>query len=147
MQNLEGWFTEPHNNLNRLDYLSHSKLSKLKQSPAHFESKYLLNEPDKAETPSLRLGKLIEAAVLNPKEFRKRVRVEPDAKKNTKAGKEEYQIFQESLEPDAIVVDSDEFTKILGCIRKLEKDVLAQKYLWANGLEYKMNGYVKKDGH
>lgn len=72
--------------------LSKSGLDRLARSPAHFRY------AEREDLPQFVLGSAFHCAVLEPEQFRRRYAVSVDADRRTKAGKEAWAAFEQSLE-------------------------------------------------
>ena len=87
-----------------LDRLSSSGIKALLRSPEHYQ--YARTNPSTG-TASQQLGTLLHMRILEPLKYAQSVRVAPQVDRRTKAGKEAYAAFQDSLE-DHHVLATDE---------------------------------------
>jgi hypothetical protein len=71
-----GWGSCPQEMLDKHKKVSVSGIAECYESPAHFESRYILKEGE--ETDAMKLGTAIHVAVLEPEKFDKLYCVEPD---------------------------------------------------------------------
>lgn len=91
--------------------VSKSGLDKVAQSPLHYWAAYLdPNRQPREETPAMKVGTAIHAAVLEPDVFRDGYLPAPRIDKRTKAGKEMYADLQAIAESkNAILLDADDY--------------------------------------
>lgn len=89
-------------------------LKTLLESPRRFKAQVDGRIPDE-EKPALRFGSAVHLALLEPQEFLKRYRQEPDLRRNTNLYKEwkEATLLEQ---PDAVLVSSDEMENLKGMI-------------------------------
>jgi hypothetical protein len=66
---------------------------------------------------------------LQPLEFEKRVKIEPEAKRNSNAGKAEHAEFEASLKPGDLAVSQKEYDTLLRMADKLNKSMEATEVL------------------
>lgn len=90
-----------------------STLWEMHKSPAHY--KWALEHP-KEDTPALAFGRALHMAVLQPMEFANHYRLAPNCDRRTKAGKDEYSGFIQSLRADQEPISPDDYTTIIGMI-------------------------------
>lgn len=82
-----------------------STLWELRKSPAHY--RYCLTH-DREDTPALRIGRAIHAAVLTPTAFKREWAVIPARiDRRTKTGKEEYALFMQENEGKEFLSDDE----------------------------------------
>lgn len=112
-------------NYNEIPAIRRSLLWELNKTPAHF--KYA-EENGGEETAALRLGTLIHTAVLEYVSYHDRYKVCPDVDRRTKAGKEEYQRFLDTLEPGQEAITADENDLAHQMRYALHEDPYASKF-------------------
>jgi hypothetical protein len=78
----------------------------------------------KEPSPAMLLGTALHAAILEPARFAQMVRVAPDVDRRTKAGKEEYNAFTESLPEGAIVLSIDEWNDVTQAVAAVNATML-----------------------
>jgi len=86
------------------DGISSSNFSLLAESPLHLQNKELFSLDGK---PSLGLGSAVHKLILEPDTFDQEFAIVPDLPKNTKAGKDAYAEFLETLEERTILTSSE----------------------------------------
>ena len=101
---------------NRSEYqalaaLNYSGAKELLKSPAHYQT--WLAEPRK-ETPALRVGTAVHAAVLQPDHYAADFAVAPDVDRRTKEGKEKWAEFQ-TIHAGKTILTEDE-SHLVSCI-------------------------------
>lgn len=101
---------------NRSEYqslaaLNYSGAKELLKSPAHYQT--WLNEPRK-ETPALRIGSAVHAAVLQPDHYAADFAVAPDVDRRTKEGKEKWAEFQ-TVHAGKTILTEDE-RELVACV-------------------------------
>lgn len=89
--------------------INKSTLWEIRRSPAHY--KYLLDHPLE-DTPSLRFGRALHAALLTPAAYKREYVASPDFDKRTKAGKEAYAEWASKIPSDATIITEDEAQEI-----------------------------------
>jgi hypothetical protein len=103
----------------KIDALSNSGLKLFARSPAHF--KYARENP-KESTPAQMLGKHTHSLLLEPGVYP--YAIAPQVDRRTKAGKEEWALFQSSLDPSEYVVTCEQHE----AASAMANAVLAQPY-------------------
>ena len=98
----------PSEDYHRWKALSNSHLSELRRSPAHLLAR--LRGEAKPETPALRLGRAIHAAVLEPEVFVERYVQAPLIDKRTKDGKEAWAVLVEAYGAGNVLSPEDYVT-------------------------------------
>lgn len=101
--------------------ISRSELFTISKTPLHF--KYEQDNP-KEDTKSLLFGRAAHKYILEQEDFFKEFAIEPMIDKRTKAGKEEYRMFLESLGGKAII-SGDDFQKILQMYDAIQSNSVA----------------------
>lgn len=102
--------------------VSRTQLEDLRESPGLFHGRYVTGEIDRhKETKALRIGSLTHLCVLEPDEWDRRVRTEPDVDKRTKEGKARMKEWREDLPCDALAVDPDEYELVLAMAAALHR--------------------------
>ena len=87
-------------------------------SPAHYqERKKKQSEP----TAAMQRGTLVHTAALEPDSYAKHAKVSPKFNKSTKAGKEAYKAFQDSLKAGDYMVDPDLHEAVMGMAGSIRK--------------------------
>lgn len=91
--------------------ISKSGLDRIAQSPLHYWSEYLdPNRAPRVETPAMKLGTAIHAAVLEPDVFRDGYLAAPKIDRRTSAGKAAFADLQAKAdERGAILLDADDY--------------------------------------
>lgn len=115
-------------NFNIHDYhrgaaISKSQLDALDKSPYHFWSLHRdPNRPDRqAPTPAMQLGTMTHTAVLEPDEFSRRHVIAPECDRRTKAGKEVWAEFIQSLMPGQEPADPSMMAQALAMADSVRK--------------------------
>lgn len=99
---MEGYYENP--------ALSHSRLKEIRKSPGHF--RWALENPSPS-TDAMNLGSLVHAMVLEPHTVESCFVKAPKIDRRTKAGKEEYALFQSQAMDKMCVPASDWDTSVL----------------------------------
>jgi exodeoxyribonuclease VIII len=93
------------NNYKSIDALNYSGAKQVLRSPAHYRASLMEEQKD---TPALKFGRLVHTSTFLPLEFKAKVAIMPEGiDRRTKAGKESYEAFINSLAPETEVVDSE----------------------------------------
>lgn len=114
--------------------ISRSDLMRFKKSPMHFKHKQSLKE-----TPSLIIGELVHALVLEPHFFNDRYIVNPGFNRKSKEGKAEYAQFQLASEGKKIIEGKiyAEASRIADSVNNHEfKQYLQQGYRVENSIYF-----------
>jgi len=90
-------------------HLSYSSICALMKSPRHFINRYTA---EKNQTAAMSFGSAFHCLVLEPKEFKNRYIIEPSFNKRTKAGKEAYSEFLESIGDKLTISQGDYNTAV-----------------------------------
>jgi len=109
----------------------------------HFYTKYIKRIPTEP-TEAQKFGAMVHLALLEPKEFMKRMVTAPEVDQRTKAGKEEWLAFQAGLESTAVIVTKEQSDQITGMLHSLMDHQVASGLLSQGVAE--MSGYFLKDG-
>lgn len=124
------------------EFMGSSGLKQILRSPLHFYE-LVAKGSDERETPALRLGKLIHAAVLEPDRFTKNMVVSPDFNRRSKTGREsEKRWLEERLQSD-IVVGQKEYDTILAVVERIYEHPVARGVL--AGGEREWSGFFRDD--
>lgn len=86
----------------------------MRTSPAHAKVGLL-----DSDSPSLRLGTAVHAAILEPTRFEGLIRVEPKCDKRTKDGKALFESFEQSLMPGQTRISEEQFAVVRGIERSV----------------------------
>lgn len=105
--------------------ISKSQLYKITQSPLHF--KYALDNPTE-DTPALLFGRAVHKYILEKEDFEKEFAVAPNVDRRTKAGKEEWALFQVNNEGKDII-SQDDFETIKAMAEVVECNKIAKRLL------------------
>jgi hypothetical protein len=108
----------PHDDYLNAEGLNSSGISMLKRSAKYY--KYWLGKK-RTPTPAMEFGTLTHT-ILFEKGAVNRLSVEPDVNKRTNAGKAELEAFRASQPSDAIIVDRDDYEKLMGMYESLISD-------------------------
>ena len=104
--------------------VNQSTLWEMRKSPAHY--RYALEHPE-TDTPALRMGKALHAAVLQPESFKKDYTVLPDhINRRTKAGQEEYLSM---LAAGKTILTVEEWARIEAMAQAIRTDAAAAELL------------------
>ncbi len=106
--------------------INKSTLWEIRRSPAHY--KYLLEHPTE-DTPALRFGRALHAAILTPAAFKREYVVAPDCDRRTKEGKETYALWQSNLTPDMTILSADDMQTIQGMVKSYQDSKEARALL------------------
>lgn len=91
---------------------------------------YQTSRQTKKETAAMRFGTLAHLMALEPLEFKRRVKVSPKFDKRTKDGKAGYEAFCAALSPSDLVVDEDDYNRLMGMRAKLDEAMLDPNLAW-----------------
>lgn len=96
-----------------------STLWEIRKSPAHYQ--YILTHP-REDTPTLKMGRAIHAAVLTPTAYKREWAVIPaDINRRTKAGQEEYNLFLAENEGKELLT-AEESETVKGIVKAIRKN-------------------------
>ena len=101
------------------DGINKSTLWEMRRSPAHY--RYLLDHPAE-DTPALKLGRALHAAVLTPGIYRKTFAAAPDVDRRTKAGKEAWTAWRASLPSTVEELTAEEAQTVAEMARQVRRD-------------------------
>lgn len=94
--------------------ISNSGLKEIAKSPRHYWEKYLdPKRPPEKKTDALIIGSAVDAAVLEPEEFREDYIVEPRVNKRTNHGKQAIKDYQERMGADKIMLTPAQYDEVL----------------------------------
>ena len=102
-----------------LPYVNKSTLWEMRKSPLHYW--HLMHDTPRPDTPAMKLGRAVHAAILTPTAFKRDYAILPDGiDRRTKAGKEEYQAFMDAAEGKEILTaaDADQVKAMTKAFRK-----------------------------
>lgn len=105
--------------------ISRSELWKMNESPEKFL--WYKNHPIEP-TPALLFGQLVHKMLLQPESFQTEFVVAPAVDRRTKAGKDEYAAFAETV-GERTVVTTDDYNKALDMVTAVRMNPLANKLL------------------
>ena len=105
--------------------ISRSELWKMHESPEKFL--WYKNHPSEP-TPALLFGQLVHKMLLQPESFQTEFVVAPAVDRRTKAGKDEYAAFAETV-GDRTIVTTDDYNKALDMVTAVRMNPLANKLL------------------
>ena len=91
-----------------IEYVSHSRLETYRKNPVLYKKQYVEKVYQRESSPAMALGSLVHAMLLEPDTVDDKFKVAPTADKRTKAGKETWEKFQESLTADQIAITHDD---------------------------------------
>jgi exodeoxyribonuclease VIII len=97
------------------DAVSKSRLSYMDESPLHF--RWNMDHP-RGPTDAMKFGTAVHAAIFEPKVFMATYAIAPDVKRNTKAGKAEWEAFV-GAHPDKTLLPEDEWQ----CCQRIAEQV------------------------
>ena len=99
-----------------------STLWELAKSPKHY--RYIMENPQQ-DTPALKIGRAVHAAVLQPEEFKTEYISAPDVDRRTKEGREIYAAFVTAAEGKTVLSASDfeEACSIAAAVKDCEQAV------------------------
>ncbi len=107
--------------------VSRSELYKIKKSPKHF--KYAMEHPE-SDSPALAFGRALHKFVLENDDFKNDFIVLPEINRRTKAGKEEYERYQnEAFESEKEIVSLSDMALITDMYDALSDYPLAMELL------------------
>lgn len=98
--------------------INKSTLWEIRRSPAHY--KYLLEHPLE-DTPSLRFGRALHAALLTPTAYKREYVTAPDFDKRTKAGKEAYAEWVAGIPSGATIMTTEETQDIKSMLKSFKQ--------------------------
>ena len=105
--------------------ISKSDLDLINRSPMHFKA---AKENKKDPTDAMILGSVVHKLVLEPSTFKGEYAIGPDADKRTKAGKEQWKAFEESIN-DETIITSNLYNKAYEMSQAVLSNELAKKIL------------------
>lgn len=108
------------------DGVNKSTLWEMRKSPAHYL--YLLTHPAE-DTPALRFGRAIHAALLTPSAFKRDYVVAPTLDKRTKAGREAYAEWRASLPTGTEELTAEEAQTLAEMVKSIKRDPAARELL------------------
>lgn len=91
-----------------MNLISSHGLMQCLRSPAH----YLASKRYRKESSAFAFGTAAHLATLQPAEFDKRIRIEPEVKRTSNAGKAEHAEFEASLKPGDLPISSKELEQL-----------------------------------
>lgn len=93
---------------NSVDAVNKSTLWEMRKSPLHYW--HIMHDTPRKDTPAMKLGRAVHAAILTPTAYKKDFAVMPNIDRRTKAGKEEYEAFMESANGKETLSQEDALT-------------------------------------
>lgn len=123
--------------------MSSHRLMQILRSPAHYKSG--LTAPRKVTT-AMAYGHIVHAALLEPKRFIEKCAVEPEVNKRTKAGKQELEEWQLSLDEGAIICTNEQVEQTRAMIESLDKHPVAGNLLRTGVAEQSLYFTEKESG-
>ncbi len=117
------------------EYMGSSGLKLLLRSPKHFYWRYGLGNIE-SETPAMRIGKLVHAAILEPERYSKNLRVQPAFDKRTNAGKAAHADWMGARGPQDVIVSQEDHDIILNVIEEVNNHPVARGILLGGEREY-----------
>ncbi len=106
--------------------INKSTLWEMRKSPAHY--KYFLEHPTE-DTPALRFGRALHAAVLTPTAYKRDFRIAPDVDKRTKAGRETYLAWKAALPAGAEEISAEEARTVADMVKAIRHHKTAMQLL------------------
>lgn len=116
-----------------LDAVSRSDLMELRKSPKHFRFKSDSNIAD--DSKALIFGSLVHKLVLEPDTFDDEFAIAPNVDRRTKAGKDEYERFIQTV-GDKMIVSLDDFHTASVMAKVVESHPEASRLLYEGKPEY-----------
>ena len=87
-----------------IEAVNKSTLWEMRKSPLHYW--HLMHDTPRKDTPAMKFGRAVHAAILTPTVYKRDYAVAPDVDRRTKAGKEAYEAFlQESAGKEVLSAD------------------------------------------
>ena len=121
------------------DFISSSNLKTFMRSPAHYR---VSKDEHKEPTPAMNFGSAFHSIALG---FPDEVAIIPDINKRTKAGKEEWLLFQES-NSDKYLIKTEEMTQINGMVESIKHHKFARKLLESKTAQNEVSGFFVDHG-
>lgn len=121
--------------------VSSTDLKKIAKSPAHF--RYWKDNPQE-DTPSLLLGRAAHKYVLEKEDFFNEFAIAPNVDRRTKAGKEEWALF-ESSNKGKDIISADDFDKIKAMYEVLQNTPFIKTLLYGSDGENEVSYFVKDE--
>ena len=90
---------------NDIQAVNKSTLWEMRKSPLHYW--HLMHDTPRKDTPAMKLGRAVHAAILTPTAYKRDFVVMPNIDRRTKAGKEEYEAFCEEAKDREIISQED----------------------------------------
>ena len=103
-----------------------SVLWEMRKSPAHY--KYLLNHPAE-DTTALHFGRALHSAVLTPRAFKRDFVIAPDVDRRTKAGRDTWMAWKESLPDGAEELSAEDAQIIAEMVKTIRRNKDAMNLL------------------
>lgn len=103
-------------------HLSSSGVSDILKSPAHYKHKVW------TDTKAKRIGSGVHVLLLEPEQAALLLPQPPDVNKRTKAGREEFTVWEAGLGPDATILSSDEREVAEKCAASLRGTKFAKRF-------------------
>lgn len=119
-------------------------LMEMLRSPAHYQHMRVTGVGRKP-TPAMEFGTLFHFAVLEPEEFKRRARMEPECDKRTTKGKETYQQWLADCPPDALIVSPKNHDRLMGMLTKIEETTVAKNLIMGPGLREHSGYWIDKE--
>lgn len=117
VQETNGWVKMSDSEYFALNCLSSHGLMDCLKSYNH----YLSAKENQKDSKAMSFGRLAHLMALQFEYFQKNVVVAPELDRRTKAGKADYDAFLNSLSPESIVCESDDFKKLMAMRKKLNE--------------------------
>lgn len=137
----QGFFSAPQAEVNRMDYLSPSKISLLLENPQKFFHKYSLKDLPDAKTKSMKVGDYAHKCLLDPAAWSSLVLEKEFSGKGSLAARQEWLA---TLPSDALVISAEEKEATLRMVDSIHRDKEAFALLSQMAGKNEVSAYAKR---
>lgn len=123
-------------------HLSSSAVRLVLRSPAHFYSDFVLREAKTEQTSAMKFGTLVHSLILEPQEFRARLRSMPDfGDMRSSKNREQRDSWIADQPENALLVSSEDMSALTGITQSVLRHSIAAKLF--NGATKEISGYFR----
>lgn len=112
-----------------IEYLSHSRLEMFRKNPTLYKKTYIDKVTERTSSPAMILGSLVHSMLLEPETVDEKFAVSPICDKRTKAGKETFEKFQETLKPETMIITHDDVQQANRMISAIHENTASSYFL------------------